>query len=74
MPAAASGEGLNFLTVAETRTHFAAWYIVSSPLTLSHDLAVMDAVWPAVPNREALAVTRRGSETRAFWSRRATRC
>jgi alpha-galactosidase len=59
MPAAASGEGLNFLTPAETRTHFAAWCIVSSPLTLSHDLTndtVVDAVWPVISNREALAV------------------
>jgi alpha-galactosidase len=50
---------LNFLTSAETRTHFAAWCIVSSPLTLSHDLTndtVMDAVWPIISNREALAV------------------
>jgi len=50
---------LNFLTPTETRTHFAAWCIVSSPLTLSHDLTndtVMDAVWPIIANREALAV------------------
>jgi len=50
---------LNFLTPTETRTHFAAWCIVSSPLTLSHDLTndtVMDEVWPIIANREALAV------------------
>ena len=50
---------LNFLSPAETRTHFAAWCIVSSPLTLSHDLTndtTMDAVWPVISNREALAV------------------
>ena len=54
----ARGE-LNFLTPAETRTHFAAWCIVSSPLTLSHDLTndtIMDTVWPIIANREALAV------------------
>jgi alpha-galactosidase len=51
--------GLNFLNPVETRTHFAAWCIVSSPLTLSHDLTndtTMDAVWPIISNREALAV------------------
>ena len=53
---------LNFLTPAETRTRFAAWCIVSSPLTLSHDLTndtTMDAVWPIIANREALAVRQR---------------
>ena len=51
--------GLEFLTPHETRTHFAAWCIVSSPLVLSHDLTndtTMDAVWPVITNREALAV------------------
>lgn len=51
--------GLNFLTLTEARTHFAAWCIVSSPLILSHDLTndtTMDAVWPIITNREALAV------------------
>ena len=51
--------GLEFLTPAETRTHFAAWCIVSSPLVLSHDLTndtTMDAVWPVITNREALAI------------------
>ena len=50
---------LNFLTAAEARTHFGAWCIVSSPLVLSHDLTngtTMDAVWPIIANREALAV------------------
>ena len=56
MPARGS---LNFLTPSETRTHFSAWCIVSSPLTLSHDLtntSTMDAVWTIITNREALAV------------------
>lgn len=51
--------GLEYLTAAETRTHFAAWCIVSSPLVLSHDLTndtTMDAVWPVITNREMLAV------------------
>ena len=48
------------LTLPETRTHFYAWCIVSSPLTLSHD--VNDAntsatVWPIITNTEALAVS-----------------
>jgi len=44
---------------AETRTHFGAWCIVSSPLILSHNVlddAVMDRVWPVIANKEALAV------------------
>ena len=39
------------LTPAETRTHFAAWCIVSSPLILSYDVrvpAIVAAVWPVV--------------------------
>lgn len=50
---------LNFLTLTEARTHFSAWCIVSSPLVLSHDLTndtTMDAVWPIITNKEALAV------------------
>merc|ERR1719387_2029935 len=48
------------LTPAETRTHFGAWVIVSSPLTLSHDVnndAVMDEIWPIIANKEAIAVS-----------------
>ena len=48
------------LTIAETRSHFAAWVIVSSPLTLSHDPAnqtIMDAIWPIISNKEVLAVS-----------------
>ena len=47
------------LTVAETRSHFGSWAIVSSPLTLSHDVnndTVQDAVWPLISNKEVLAV------------------
>jgi len=53
------GAGDPGLSAAETRTHFAAWSIVSSPLTLSHDInnkTVMDEVWDIVSNREAIAV------------------
>ena len=47
------------LSEAETRSHFGAWAIVSSPLTLSHDVTnatVMDAVWPLISNREVIAI------------------
>lgn len=48
--------GLNY---HETRSHFGGWAIVSSPLTLSHDVnddIVMDKVWDIISNREVLAV------------------
>jgi len=48
------------LTIAETRSHFGAWVIVSSPLTLSHDPnnhTIMDAIWPLISNKEVLAVS-----------------
>ena len=43
------------LTIEETRSHYAAWAIVSSPLTLSHDpsnTTIMDAIWPLISNKE----------------------
>jgi alpha-galactosidase len=48
------------LTLPETRTHFYAWAIVSSPLTLSHnvnDPKISAEVWPIISNTEALAVS-----------------
>jgi alpha-galactosidase len=48
------------LTIAETRSHFAGWAIVSSPLTLSHDpnnQTIMDAIWPIISNKEVLEVS-----------------
>jgi alpha-galactosidase len=48
------------LSVAEARTHFGAWVIVSSPLTLSHDVnndTIMDEIWPIIANKEAIAVS-----------------
>lgn len=48
------------LTIAESRTHFGAWAIVSSPLTLSHDVnndTITDAIWPIITNTEVLAVS-----------------
>jgi alpha-galactosidase len=56
-PGGASDPGLS---VAETRTHFGAWVIVSSPLTLSHDVnndTIMDAIWPVIANKEVIAVS-----------------
>jgi alpha-galactosidase len=53
------GCGGSGLTFAETRSHFGAWCIVSSPLTLSHDLGddkVVDTIWPLIANVEAIAV------------------
>lgn len=53
------GEGDPGLSPSETRSHFGAWCIVSSPLTLSHDVnndTIMDAVWPIIANKEAIAV------------------
>jgi len=48
------------LTIEETRTHFGGWVIVSSPLTLSHDVnnhSIQDAIWPIISNKEVLAVS-----------------
>merc|ERR1712070_6457 len=56
----AGGAGDPGLTMAETRTHFGGWAIVSSPLTLSHDVnndTIMDQVWPIIANTEAIAVS-----------------
>lgn len=47
------------LSIEETRTHFGAWAIVSSPLTLSHDVnddTISDMIWPIIANKEALEV------------------
>lgn len=47
------------LDVVEARTHFAAWCIVSAPIVLGNDLTdskTMDAIWPIISNREAIAV------------------
>ena len=56
-PGGPSDPGLSFV---EARTHFNAWCIVSSPLTLSHDMTndtISDAIWPIITNTEALAVS-----------------
>ena len=54
------GAGDPGLTMAETRSHFGAWVIVSSPLTLSHDVwdkNISDSVWPIISNKEVLEVS-----------------
>ena len=47
------------LSFVESRTHFGAWAIVSSPLVLGMNLSdsvTMDAVWPIISNTEAIAI------------------
>jgi len=47
------------LSPEETRSHFGGWCIVSSPLTLSHDVnnqTTMDAIWDVIANPEAIAI------------------
>lgn len=47
------------LTSEESRSHFGAWSIISSPLVLGMDVrnaTVMDAVWDVVANKEAIAI------------------
>jgi alpha-galactosidase len=54
------GPGDPGLTMAEARTHFASWAIVSSPLTLSHDVnndTIMDRIWPIISNKEVIGVS-----------------
>ena len=55
-PGGSSDKGL---TIQETRSHFGGWAIVSSPLTLSHDVnndTIADMIWPIIANPEAIAV------------------
>lgn len=47
------------LSLAESRTHFGAWAIVSSPIILSHDMTndtVSEMYWPIIANAEAIAI------------------
>ncbi|GMH85976.1 hypothetical protein TrST_g9964 [Triparma strigata] len=53
---ATDGGGLNDV---ETRTHFGSWAIVSSPLTLSHDVnnaTIMDDIWDLISNKEVIEI------------------
>ena len=54
-----TGDGAAATAVAESRTHFGAWCIVSIPLILGLDLTDsgrVDSVWDIISNREAIAV------------------
>merc|ERR1711874_871157 len=45
--------------VTQSRTHFGAWCIVSSPLILGFDVTngdLMDSMWDIITNEEAIAV------------------
>lgn len=47
------------LSLVEAQSHFGAWCVVSSPLTLSMDVnndKLMDSIWPIVSNKEAIEV------------------
>jgi len=47
------------LSIEETRTHFGAWAVVSSPLTLSHDVndpATTEKIWDVISNTEIIEV------------------
>jgi alpha-galactosidase len=51
--------GVPPLNLYESRSHFGAWCIVSSPLILGFDLGnqtLLDSLWPIVANAEALAI------------------
>lgn len=55
-PGGASDPGLS---MEETRSHFGSWAIVSSPLTLSHDVnndTVMEKIWDIIANTEVIEV------------------
>jgi len=48
--------GLSFV---ESRSHFGAWCVVSSPLTLSFDVrneTLLEAYWPIIANKEAIHI------------------
>ena len=47
------------LNAAETKTHFAAWAIISSPLILSFDVrdrSLTKELWPLISNKDIIAV------------------
>jgi hypothetical protein len=53
-----NGQG-DLLNFTQAQTHFFAWCIVSSPLTLGMnvtDQANIDAIWPIITNTEALDI------------------
>ena len=55
-----NGHSEGGLTPAEEQSHFGLWCVISSPLTLSFDLAnakIMNRVWDFITNPEALQVS-----------------
>jgi len=51
--------GSTDLATVESKSHFFAWCIVSSPLFLSFDVtndAIVDRVWPIISNEEAISI------------------
>ena len=57
-------EVANHISVTESRSHFGAWCVVSSPLTLGYDVTnstLTDSVWDIISNPEAIAVNQQWS-------------
>ena len=53
------GKSDSGLTIEETRSHFGGWAIVSSPLTLSHDVnnnTLTAFIWDVISNKEVIAI------------------
>jgi len=68
---------MNGLSVVESRSHFGAWAITSSPLILGFDLAdqaLVDSIWPIIGNAAVIAVNQRWAGHPGFlvWSSKET--
>lgn len=68
---------MNGLSVVESRSHFGAWIITSSPLILGFDLAdeaLVKSVWAIIGNEAAIAVNQRWAGHPGFllWSSKET--
>jgi len=53
---------MNGLSIVESRSHFGAWVITSSPLILGFDLgdqALVSSIWPIIGNEAAIAINQR---------------
>lgn len=51
--------GTSELATVESKTHFFAWCIISSPLFISFDVRsdeTVDRLWPIISNREAISI------------------
>ena len=52
------------LTIAESRTHFALWCFVKSPLILGNDLTIMDPhIHDIIANRNLIAINQDSNGT-----------